>query len=205
MVPFARSASLRSSKKAAKNLGMRSSQLARTLAADLKGFTPSFLWLRIFVTLYVRQGNWGAIMLIRLIEHFHTGRSQRGVRWATTALRRKFGCFVQPGARIGPGLRLPHPNGIVIGSGVEIGARCTIYHQATFGAARVGEGFSDRYPSVGDDVTIFAGAKLIGPIRIGDGAIIGANAVVLRDVPPRHRATGIPAVTTPLPGAVQGS
>ena len=96
---------------------------------------------------------------------------------------------------------MPHPGGIVIGAGARIGARCTIYHQVTLGGARAGDGGGANYPRVGDGVTLFAGAKLLGGIKVGDGAVIGANAVVTRDVPPRHAAGGIPARTWPITAA----
>lgn len=164
-------------------------------------FSRRFLWPRIAFMLLIRRTNWGAYILIRLIAHFHARGQRRRLQWATTMLRRDFGCFVQPTAQIGPGLRLPHPNGIVIGSGVSIGARCTIFHQVTFGARTLGKGFSADYPRLGNDVTVFAGAKLVGPITIGDGAVVGANAVVTCDVPPYHRAVGIPARVSPMKNA----
>ncbi len=177
---------------------MQHGRISQLICSDLPGYGGRFFWPRILYMLLMRRENWSAIILARLIPYFHRTRNRALLRWASKKLRAEFGCFVQPGAEIGPGLKLPHPNGIIIGSGVRIGARCTIYHQVTFGAARRGEGFGDSYPQVGDDVTIFAGAKLVGPIKIGDGAVIGANAVVLRDVPAAHRATGVPAVASPL-------
>lgn len=110
---------------------------------------------------------------------------------------RAFGCFISPGADIGPGLWLPHPVGIVIGDGVRIGRDVTIYQHVTFGRATQDD---ERYPDIADDVTIYAGAVILGPIRIGKGAVIGANAVVTRDVEAGAIAKGIPARSS-LPGA----
>ncbi len=101
------------------------------------------------------------------------------------------------GASIGPGLNLPHPNGIVVGAGVRIGARCRIYQQVTLGA-RSGERANGEYPTLGDDVVIYPGAKLIGAVTVGNGAVVGANAVVTKDVPAFHTAYGIPAVMVPI-------
>lgn len=93
----------------------------------------------------------------------------------------RFSCFLSPQAQIGEGLKLPHPVGIVIGDGV------------TIGAGRVGEGVNGLYPKIGNDVIIYAGAKVIGNINIGDGAVIGANAVVIADVPKGGVVVGVPA------------
>lgn len=107
------------------------------LAVDLYGRPRPLMWARILRILFVTAGNWKALVLIRLFQRAR-GRGLLGW-WAGRSLRREFGCFVHPSARIGPGLRLPHPNGVVIGSGVRIGARCTIYHQVTLGGARQGD------------------------------------------------------------------
>lgn len=153
---------------------------------------------RLVPNLILKGGNWKALALIRLAQLFHRRGNRRRASWAANKLRREFGCFVQPGAIIGPGLRLPHPNGIVIGKGARIGAGCTLYHQVTLGGARSGDYHADRYPHLGDEVTVFSGAKLIGAIQVGDGAIVGANAVVTSDVPPRHTAVGVPARCYPI-------
>ena len=77
--------------------------------------------------------------------------------------------------------------GVTIGSGAIIGDNCTIYHQVTIGKEK------EKFPVIGEDVTIYAGAKIIGNVKIGNGAVIGANAVVLQDVPDNCVAVGIPA------------
>lgn len=97
------------------------------------------------------------------------------------------GCVIGRGAEFGPGLVLIHSNGIVINGQVRGGARVHIEHQVTIGANR------RQSPTLGDDVFIGAGAKIIGAVTIGSGAKIGANAVVLHDVPPGETAVGVPA------------
>ncbi|MEH3106978.1 MAG: serine acetyltransferase [Sphingomonas fennica] len=171
------------------------------LVIDLASGSMRAPLLRALSALFVHRGNWTMLVLIRLAQAAHASRNRFLGRYAARRLRCEFGSFVQPAAAIGPGLRLPHPNGIVIGGGVRIGARCTIFQQVTLGARRAGDGFGEAYPDIGDDVTIFAGAKLIGAVRIGDGAVIGANAVVVHDVPAGHYAVGVPAKTGPLGGA----
>lgn len=108
-------------------------------------------------------------------------------------LARRYGLFVSARATIGSDLRLPHPNGIVIGDGVQLGTSVTLYQQVTIGGRALGEG---GYATVGDGVVVFAGAKIIGAVNIGNGAVIGANAVVLSDVPPHTTVVGIPARPT---------
>jgi serine O-acetyltransferase len=98
-----------------------------------------------------------------------------------------------PGADIGPGLLIEHPSGVVIGGGVVIGSRCTLLQNVTLGE-RYGDGRPPHeYPCIGDGVTIGAGACLLGGIEVGDGAVIGANSVVIHDVPALRVAVGIPA------------
>jgi serine O-acetyltransferase len=89
---------------------------------------------------------------------------------------------------IGEGLMIPHPNGIVIHPAVRIGPNCLIFQQVTIGSSGKG-----GLPIIGGHVDIGAGAKILGPVRIGDHAKIGSNAVVLIDVPERATAVGIPA------------
>lgn len=101
-----------------------------------------------------------------------------------------FGCYINPRAKIAGGLFLPHPNGIVIGSGVSIGEYTTIYQHVTLGSGSKG---ANAYPIIGSRVQIFANAILAGDIHVDDDAIIGAGAVVLSDVPCKHRAVGNPA------------
>ena len=93
----------------------------------------------------------------------------------------------------GRGLRLKHPVGIVIGSGVSIGEHVTIFQNVTLGGRRMGDGGGEKYPSIGDGTVIFAGAVVLGDVRIGKNCTIGANAVVLQDVPEGATAVGVPA------------
>lgn len=179
-----------------------SSAALHALSIDLYGQFRHLSRLRL-LHLMIRPGNRQAVVLIRLIQHCHTYGHRRLQHRLARKLRREFGCFVQPGAEIGPGLSLPHPQGIVIGHGVRIGARCTIFHQVTLGGARIGEGVEDKgsYPVVGDHVVLFSGAKVVGALSIGDRVQVGANAVVLRDVPDDHIAAGVPAVARPIRSA----
>ncbi|MEM7319957.1 MAG: serine acetyltransferase [Pseudomonadota bacterium] len=92
-------------------------------------------------------------------------------------------------ARIGGGLLLPHPNGIVIHPQAEIGANCLLFQQVTLGTVAGRDGA----PRLGAHVDVGAGARILGPVTVGDDAVIGANAVVLADVPSGATAVGVPA------------
>jgi serine O-acetyltransferase len=93
--------------------------------------------------------------------------------------------------RVGPGLFIDHGTGVVIGETARVGTDVTIYHGVTLGGT--GRDRGKRHPTIGDRVTIGAGAKVLGPITIGQDSRIGANAVLVRPVPPGSVVVGIPA------------
>ncbi|HET7484315.1 MAG TPA: serine O-acetyltransferase [Solirubrobacterales bacterium] len=100
------------------------------------------------------------------------------------------GVEIHPAARIGREFFIDHGSGVVVGETAEIGKRVTLYQGVTLG----GTGFQrgKRHPTLGDNVTVGSGAKLLGPIAVGDGAKIGANTVVIEDVPPGATVVGNP-------------
>ncbi|OIN79892.1 serine O-acetyltransferase [Mycobacterium malmoense] len=118
----------------------------------------------------------------------------RGARLAARTLaeltRVLTGVDIHPGAVLGAGLFIDHATGVVIGETAEIGDDVTIYHGVTLGGSGVDTG--KRHPTVGDRVTIGAGAKVLGPIKIGDDSRIGANAVVVKPVPSNSVVVGVP-------------
>ena len=101
------------------------------------------------------------------------------------------GIEIHPGATIGKGLCIDNGMGVVIGETAEIGDDVLIYHGVTLGGT--GKDKGKRHPTIGNGVVIGAGAKVLGPIKVGDNAKIGANAVVVKDVPEGATAVGIPA------------
>ncbi|MEI7712243.1 MAG: serine O-acetyltransferase [Rhodospirillales bacterium] len=105
-------------------------------------------------------------------------------RWLT-------GIEIHPAAKLGRRLVIDHGMGVVIGETAEIGDDCYIYHQVTLGVARTMGG--KRHPTIGNNVIIGTGAKVLGPIVVGDNARIGSNAVVVDPVPPDTTVVGIPA------------
>ena len=100
------------------------------------------------------------------------------------------GIEIHPGAKIGKRLFIDHGMGIVIGETAEIGDDCTIYHQVTLGGT--GKDKNKRHPTVGNNVMIGAGSKVLGPIKIGNNVKIGAGSVVLSDVEENSTAVGVP-------------
>src|SRR3954449_3006470 len=106
-------------------------------------------------------------------------------RWLT-------GIEIHPGATIGRRFFIDHGMGVVIGETAEIGDDVMVYHGVTLGGRTLKQ--VKRHPTIGNRVTIGAGAKVLGPLHIGDDSAIGANSVVTRDVPAESIATGIPAV-----------
>jgi serine O-acetyltransferase len=116
---------------------------------------------------------------------------QRFAGRALSQLARKLtGIEIHPGAQIGSGLFIDHGMGVVIGETADVGDDVTIYHGVTLGGTSLDRG--KRHPTIGDRVTIGAGAKVLGPILIGEGSRIGANAVVVRAVPPNSVVVGVP-------------
>jgi serine O-acetyltransferase len=112
-------------------------------------------------------------------------------RWVSSIARWLTGIEIHPGARIGRRFFIDHGMGVVIGETAEIGDDCTLYHGVTLGGTSWNKG--KRHPTLGEGVVIGAGAKVLGPITVGDHAKIGSNAVVVRDVPAGSTAVGIPA------------
>ena len=95
--------------------------------------------------------------------------------------------------KIGPGLRLFHGQALVVHEGATIGARCTLRQSTTIGGKQLPDGTASACPILGDDIDVGANAVILGPIRIGDRAVIGAGSVVVKDVPPGAVVAGNPA------------
>ena len=105
--------------------------------------------------------------------------------------RHRTGIEIHPGAKIGKRLVIDHGMGIVIGETAEIGDDCLIYHGVTLGGT--GKDIGKRHPTIGNNVLIGTGAKVLGPFKVGDNSRIAANSVVLSEIPPDSTAVGIPA------------
>ena len=131
-----------------------------------------------------------ALLAHRVAHALYRSRTPLLPRGIAAVARSLTGIEIHPGATIGPGLFIDHGMGVVIGETAELGANVTIYQGVTLG----GTGFATgkRHPTVEDNVTIGSGAKLLGPIVVGHGSKIGANTVVIHDVPSNSTVVGNP-------------
>jgi serine O-acetyltransferase len=128
--------------------------------------------------------------------------------WLYRLHRLIYACEIHPAAEIGPGCQMPHSVGIVIGPAVRVGRSCFIGQNVTLGYRYPGPRDprpGDGNPTLGDRVVVGAGAVLVGAIRVGDGAIIGANSVITRSIPADHLAVGNPASVRPRGRAASGA
>ena len=143
----------------------------------------------------VTSDGYQILVVQRLREQcrrLHVPLANHVLRRVTTGV---FGIEIGNQVTLGEGVSFVHPIGIVIGGDAKIGNRVRFMGNNTIGTAK-----ENGYPVIDDDVLIGAGARVLGPVRVGRGAVIGANAVVLHDVPAGAVATGIPA-TVRMPGA----
>jgi len=131
-----------------------------------------------------------AIWIHRITHWLWLKKARLLARWLSQLARGITGIEIHPGATIGSGLFIDHGMGVVIGETAEIGKDVTLYHGVTLGGTSLNKG--KRHPSVGDRVTIGAGAKILGNIMIGADSRIGANAVVVKSVPENSVVIGVP-------------
>jgi serine O-acetyltransferase len=137
--------------------------------------------------------RFACVVLIRVAERLHARGWRRFAKLASLTNFVVFGIEVPAALQIGPGLVIPHTHGTIIGAGY-VGSDVTIYQQVTLGAKLADFDFDpSKRPRVCDGVVITAGAKVLGPVTLGARCVVGANAVVISDVPPDSVAVGVPA------------
>ena len=132
-----------------------------------------------------------AILAYRVAHKLYLSKHYFAARAISQWARHKTGIEIHPGATIGKGLFIDHGMGVVIGETTEIGDNCTLYQGVTLGGT--GKDLGKRHPTLGNNVLVGAGAKVLGPFKIEDNSKIAANAVVLEEVPENSTAVGIPA------------
>lgn len=149
----------------------------------LKKFLKKFIpWMDMSIKIYkyYKKSNYHALKNHKLLMDYYRYK-----------IIKKYSCYISQYSLIYEDITFPHPVGIVIGGGkdnqVKIGKNATIYQDVTIGQN------NNKYPTIGNNVTIYAGAKIIGDIRIGNNVVIGANAVVNKNVPDNCVVAGIPA------------
>lgn len=138
----------------------------------------------------LQYAGFKAIISHRFAHWLHVRGFYFLARAVSQHARHKTGIEIHPGAKIGKGLFIDHGMGIVIGETAEIGDYCTIYHGVTLGGT--GKHTGKRHPTIGNNVLIGAGAKILGPFKVGDNAKIGANAVVTDEVEANTTVVGVP-------------
>jgi serine O-acetyltransferase len=139
-----------------------------------------------------------AIVAHRLIHALYQAHVPLLPRFLGSLSRFFTGIEIDPGATIGKGVFIDHGMGVVIGETAEVGDGCTIYQGVTLGGTSLQR--TKRHPTLGRNVTVGSGASVIGAIHIGDGAKIGANSVVVKDIPPNATVVGIPGRVVLLDG-----
>ena len=132
-----------------------------------------------------------ALLAYRVSHKLYLSKHYFSARLVSQLSRFITGIEIHPGAKIGKGLFIDHGMGVVIGETAEIGDNCTLYQGVTLGGT--GKDVGKRHPTLGDNVMVGAGAKVLGPLNIGSGSKIASNAVVLKDIPENSTAVGIPA------------
>ena len=132
-----------------------------------------------------------AVMWHRLAHFFYKKNMKLIARWISQCTRFWTGIEIHPGATIGKGLFIDHGMGVIIGETTVIGDDCTIYQGVTLGGT--GKEKGKRHPTLGNNVMVGSGAKVLGPFTVGDNSKIAAGAVVLSEVPPNSTCVGVPA------------
>ncbi len=132
-----------------------------------------------------------AVKSYRKAHWFYQHNMKFIARFISQRARHKTGIEIHPGAKIGKGLFIDHGMGVVIGETAEIGDNCILYQGVTLGGT--GKDHGKRHPTLGNNVLVGSGAKVLGPFKVGDNARIAAGAVVLTEVPENATAVGVPA------------
>ncbi|MCD7928308.1 MAG: serine O-acetyltransferase [Oscillospiraceae bacterium] len=139
-----------------------------------------------------------AVLYHRLAHFLYCHRLKFLARLVSQWSRHWTGIEIHPGAKIGRRLVIDHGMGTVIGETAEVGDDCLLYHGVTLGGTGKDQG--KRHPTLGNNVMVATGAKVLGPFRVGDNARIAANAVVLSEIPPDATAVGVPARVVRIAG-----
>ncbi len=143
------------------------------------------------IEVFLLYSGFHAVLYHRVAHWFFKHKMKFIARWISQVARAATGVEIHPGATIGRGLMIDHGMGVVIGETAVVGDNCTIYQGVTLGGT--GKDTGKRHPTIGNNVMIGSGAKVLGPFTVGDNAKIAAGAVVLDAVPEGTTAVGVPA------------
>lgn len=147
---------------------------------------------------YFLYAGFKAVRAYRRANWFYRRDMKFIARMISQRARRRTGIEIHPGATIGKNLFIDHGMGVVIGETTVIGDNCTLYQGVTLGGT--GKDHGKRHPTLGNNVMVSAGAKVLGPFKVGDNSRIAANAVVLSEIPPEATAVGVPARVVRIAG-----
>ena len=170
---------------------MKFSEMFSKLKAELDAVMERDPAARSRAEVYFLYSGFKAVRAYRKANWFYRHNMKFIARFISQSARRRTGIEIHPGATIGKNLFIDHGMGVVIGETAIIGDNCTLYQGVTLGGT--GKDHGKRHPTLGDNVLIGAGAKVLGPFRVGDNARVAAGAVVLSEVPNDATAVGVPA------------
>ena len=170
---------------------MKFSEMFNKLKAELDAVMERDPAARSRAEVYFLYSGFKAVRAYRKANWFYRHNMKFIARFISQNARRRTGIEIHPGATIGKNLFIDHGMGVVIGETTIIGDNCTLYQGVTLGGT--GKDHGKRHPTLGDNVLIGAGAKVLGPFRVGDNARVAAGAVVLSEVPNDATAGGVPA------------
>jgi len=162
----------------------------RKLAEDIRSIRERDPAARSSAEVFLLYSGFHALIYYRIAHKLHQWGLRLAARWVSQLGRFFTGVEIHPAAKIGRGLFIDHGMGVVIGETAEIGDNVTIYQGVTLGGT--GKDTGKRHPTIGNNVMIGAGAKVLGPFKVGEGSKIAANAVVLDEVPPYSTVVGVP-------------
>lgn len=182
--------------------------LRELIRSDLARFTQTFVLRgqpfsprRVFWESVIFKAGFQAVLLYRVSHHLYRQRGWIYLPWFLSRLSLAItGAEIEFNAEIGPGMFVAHPVGIVVGRGTVIGSDVTLFQGVTFGVKSWHPDQIRKFPRVGNKCFFFSGAAVVGDVTIGDECIVGAHAVVTRDVPSGAMALGVVAEIYPDKG-----
>ncbi|MCD6527759.1 MAG: serine O-acetyltransferase [Desulfuromonas sp.] len=172
------------------NLLIRRRQVFKTFREDIDAVFQRDPAVRSTLEVVVCYPGFHALQFHRLAHKLWQFKWYFIARFISQISRFFTGIEIHPGAKIGHGFFIDHGMGVVIGETAEIGDNCTIYHGVTLGGTSWAK--EKRHPTLGDDVVIGSGAKILGPFTVGNGSKIGSNSVVVKEVPDNATVVGVP-------------
>ena len=165
---------------------------------DIRAYKRNDPAARSGIEIFLLYNGLHATINYRIAHWLHTHHCRFLARWLSQVCKFFTGIEIHPGATIGRRLVIDHGTGIVIGETAEIGDDCLLYQNVTLGGT--GKDVGKRHPTLGNNVMVGSGAKVLGPFKVGDNARIAANSVVLREVPENATVVGVPGRVVKISG-----